>query len=70
MLHNPFASPVYLRVGLVVLAVVGGGISAVWGSGGSSRTVGEGAGALGGHGSNRAAVHAGARLSCLGFAAH
>lgn len=57
----------YLRVGLVVLAVVSGGISAVWSCGCSCRAVGEGAGALGDDGSNRAAVHPGARLSSLGF---
>lgn len=57
----------YLCVGLVVLAVVGGGISAVWCCGCSCCTVGEGAGVLGSDGSHRGAVHPRTRLSSLGF---
>lgn len=60
----------YLCVGLVVLAVVGGGIGAVWGCGRSCRAVGEGARALGDNGSDGGAVHPGARLSSLGFTPH
>lgn len=60
----------YLCVGLVVLAVVSGSISAVWGCGCSCRTVGEGAWALGGNRSHRATVDPGARLSPLGFTPH
>lgn len=60
----------YLCVGLVVLAVVGGGISAVWSCGCSCRAVGVGARALGDDGSDRGAVHPGARLSSLGFTPH
>jgi len=59
----------YLCVGLVVLAVVGGGVGAVLGGGrGRRRAVGEGGGALGDDGSYRAAVHPGAaRLPSVDF---
>ncbi len=60
----------YLCVGLVVLAVVSGGISAVWSCGCSCRAVGEGGGALGDDGSNRGAVEPRAGLSSLSFAPH
>ena len=60
----------YLCVGLVVLAVVSGGITAVWSCGCSCGAVREGAGALGDDGSNRGAVHPGARLSSLSFTPH
>lgn len=60
----------YLCVGLVVLAVVGGGIAAVRSRGCSCGGVREGAGVLGGDGSDRAAVDPGARLSTLGFTPH
>lgn len=60
----------YLCVGLVVLAVVSGGIGAVWSCGCSCRAVGEGAGALGDNRSDRGAVHSGTSLSPLGFTPH
>ncbi len=60
----------YLCVGLVVLAVVSGGISAVWSCGCSRGAVGEGAGALGDDGSNWGAVQPRASLSSLGFTPH
>lgn len=60
----------YLRVGLVVLAVVGGGIGGVWSRGCSCRAVGEGAGALGDDGRDGGAVHPGASLPSLGFTPH
>lgn len=65
-----FPSVTHLRVGLVVLAVVSGGIRAVRGCGCRCRAVGEGGGALGDDGRDGGTVHPGARLPALGFTGH